>query len=144
MMVATKKVFTGHRPTTPIARAGIDATVQANNTSVDAAVQADKPSVDSAEAIASAVEDDANLQFDNDLVYALSCIRYIREHAHTESVLTDIQRKHLYLLDGIALLLVTGDKSDVAAAVSFVQNPTSIDFYYAKIRPCTVLETEYV
>jgi hypothetical protein len=83
-------------------------------------------------------------RFDNELVYALSCVRCIREHAPTEpATTTTTQRKHLNLLDGIALLLVTEDKSDVAA-VSFLQTSKSIEFLYAKNRPCTVSEKAYI
>src|SRR5436190_14282115 len=67
------------------------------------------------------------------LLFALSSISHIRGHAPTESSLAAQQRKHLSFLDGIALLLVTEDKADVAA-VSFLQTPTSIEFYYAKNR----------
>ena len=91
------------------------------------------------------IEDSANLpRFDNELVYALSCVRYIREHAPAKPAeITATQRKHLNLLDGIALLLVTEDKSDVAA-VSFLQNSKSINFFYAKNRPCTAPEKAYI
>ena len=47
-------------------------------------------------------------------------IRYIREHAPTVPEPTAIEKKHLDLADGIALLLVTEDTTD-AAAVSFIQ-----------------------
>jgi hypothetical protein len=66
------------------------------------------------------ISDDTNpIQFDDELIYALSSIRYVREHAPALPELTNDQRKHLSLVDGIALLLVTEDKSDVAA-VSFL------------------------
>ena len=51
--------------------------------------------------------------------------------------------KHLNLVDGIALFLVTDEKYD-AAAVSFQQTATSIDFFYAKNRPCVPAELKYV
>jgi hypothetical protein len=91
------------------------------------------------------IEDSANLpRFDNELVYALSCVRYIREHAPAKPAeITATQRKHLNLLDGIALLLVTEDKSDVAAA-SFLQKSKTINFFYAKNRPCTASEKAYI
>lgn len=41
------------------------------------------------------------------------------------------ERKHLGLLDGVALLLVTEDKGDVAAA-SFSQTTGTITVFYAK------------
>src|SRR6266487_2600984 len=69
------------------------------------------------------------------LLFALSSISHICGHAPTKSTGAAQQRKHLSLLDGIALLLVTEDKADVAA-VSFLQTSTSIEFYYAKNRPC--------
>ena len=81
--------------------------------------------------------------FNTELAYALSETRYVREHAPTVPILSDIQRKHLDLLDGIALLLVTEHRSDVAA-VSFLHTSTSIEFYYAKNRPCTASERGYI
>jgi hypothetical protein len=86
---------------------------------------------------------DSSLQFDEELAFALSSIRYIREHAPTVPEPTAIEKKHLDLVDGIALLLVTEDTTDVAA-VSFIQTPKSIDFYFAKNRPCTDAEIEYI
>jgi hypothetical protein len=89
-------------------------------------------------------DDKDPIQFDNDLVFALSCIRHIREHSPRVTLeLTDDQEQHLELLDGIALLLVTDDKAD-AAAVTFEQTPESIEFYYAKNRPCTDAEKSYI
>ncbi|KAI9783099.1 MAG: hypothetical protein M1839_004268 [Geoglossum umbratile] len=104
-------------------------------------------------------------EFSDELVYALSSILHIREHVPgvpavtrrdyevirvpSRNVLYDIivqtneQRKHLRLLDGIALLLVTESKGDVAA-VSLVHTATSINFYFSKNRPCTLKETEYI
>jgi hypothetical protein len=87
--------------------------------------------------------DDANPHFDDELAFALSSIRYIREHAPTAPKLANKHRRHLDLMDGIALLLVTDDQADVAA-VSLMQTSTSINFYYAKNRPCTDVETQYV
>ena len=57
---------------------------------------------------------------DNDkLIYALSCIRRSREFDPTEPAIGNAaEKKHLKLLDGIALLLVVGATADVAA-VSF-------------------------
>jgi len=69
-------------------------------------------------------------------------LRQIREPSPTIPIRRS-QRKRLSFIDGIALLLVTEDGSDVAA-VSFLQTSTSIDFYYAKNRPCTQEEIEYV
>jgi hypothetical protein len=81
----------------------------------------------------------STIQFDNEMAFAISCIRRIREHAPMVRKVKDEQRKHLSLVDGIALLLVTDEKADVAA-VSFLQTPTSIDFYYAKNSPGAVSE----
>src|SRR5947207_2424071 len=94
----------------------------------------------------SASSDDSNssVHFEDKLVYTLSSIRYIREYAPTAPKVTDDQIKtHLSLLDGIPLLLVTESKADVAA-VSFLRTNTSIQFYYAKNRPCTRKETDYI
>jgi hypothetical protein len=82
-------------------------------------------------------------QFDDQLVYLLSNLRHIRQHVPPVPKWMDNQKKHLNLLDGIALLLVTEGKGDVAA-VSFVHTSTSIEFYYSKNRLCTPQETAYV
>jgi hypothetical protein len=82
-------------------------------------------------------------EFDDQLVYLLSNLRHIRQHVPSVPEPTANQRKHLNLLDGIALLLVTEGKGDVAA-VSFVHTSTSIEFYYAKNRPCTLQETAHI
>jgi hypothetical protein len=79
----------------------------------------------------------------DELIFALSCISHVCEHAPTVPSGTAQQRKHLSLLDGLALFLVTEDRGDVAA-VSFAQSSTSVDFYYAKNRPCKASMTEYV
>jgi hypothetical protein len=83
------------------------------------------------------------VEFNDELAYALSCIRHIREHVPDEPAPTNHQKKHLRLLDGIALLLATGEKGDVAA-VSFLHTAASIEFYYSKNRPYTPKETEYI
>lgn len=46
-----------------------------------------------------------------------------------------LEQKHLRLLDYIALLLVTKPRGDVAA-VTMEHNATSLNFYFAKNRPC--------
>ena len=79
--------------------------------------------------------------FDDELAFAVSCVRRVREHAPTPT--SRNRGKHMALIDGIALLLVTDDKSDVAA-VSFEQTPTSINFFYAKNRPCLASEKNYI
>jgi len=84
-----------------------------------------------------------SIEFDGQAVYALSCVRHIRQNFPLVPTLSGHQKKHLSLLDGIALLLVTDVKGDVAA-VSFLHTKTSIEFYYAKSRPCIPQETAYV
>ncbi|KAI9768215.1 MAG: hypothetical protein M1840_005045 [Geoglossum simile] len=82
-------------------------------------------------------------EFSNELVYALSSILHIREHVLGVPARTNEQRKHLRLLNGIALLLITESKGDVAA-VSLAHTATSIRFYFSKNRPCTLKEKEYI
>ncbi|KAH0556571.1 hypothetical protein GP486_005574 [Trichoglossum hirsutum] len=82
-------------------------------------------------------------QFNDQLVYLLSNLQHIQQHIPSVPEPKGNQKKHLNLLDRIALLLVTEDKGDVAA-VSFVHTSTSIEFYYAKNRPCTPQETAYI
>lgn len=82
-------------------------------------------------------------KFEHELAFAVSCVRRIRKHAPTESKVNEQQKKHLNLLHGIALFLVTDDKSDVAA-VSFLQAPTFVEFFYAKNRPSAASEYQYV
>lgn len=77
-------------------------------------------------------------------VYALSKIVHnVKFRNNRSDQYTTSQGKHLRLLDDIALLLVTESSSDVAA-VSFEQRPTEIVFYYAKNRPATIEEIEYL
>jgi hypothetical protein len=92
---------------------------------------------------ASAGAPNPNIPFDHELAYAISCIRYIHDHAPTVSAVENERRKHLDLLDGLALILVTGDTSDVAA-VSFQQNTSSIEFFYSKNQPSTATEQQYI
>ena len=56
-------------------------------------------------------------EFD-ELVYALSSVRHIHDHAPTKSLLREGHKKILKLLDGIALLLVMRESE--VAAVSLV------------------------
>ena len=79
----------------------------------------------------------------DELIYALSSVLRVRERAPTQPLIHNPQMKHLSLLDGIALLLVIEDKGDVAA-VSFIQKLASIEFYYAKNRPCAPNMIEYI
>ena len=82
-------------------------------------------------------------EFDDRLVYIVSSIRRTRQYVPPAPLLSWNRKKHLNMLDAIALLLVTEDKGDVAA-VSFLHNSTSIRFYYTKNRLCTPQETAYV
>lgn len=77
-------------------------------------------------------------------VYALSkIVHQVKLRNNLSEKYTPSQRKHLRLLDDIALLLVTESGSDVAA-VSFEQLPTEVIFYYAKNRPATDNERKYI
>lgn len=69
-------------------------------------------------------------------VYALSKVHVVKYCNDTSESLNDHQRKHLRLLDDIALFLVTDSKSDVAA-VSLERISSGVRFYYAKNRPET-------
>ncbi|KAN0070807.1 hypothetical protein V8E54_010972 [Elaphomyces granulatus] len=91
----------------------------------------------SLELLTACTSDDTNssVNFEDNLVYAVSSIRYIREHAPTIVRIRDERRKkHLHLVDAIALLLVTEDKTDVAAALPQCRFD----------RPCTPEETTYI
>jgi hypothetical protein len=79
----------------------------------------------------------------NELIHALSCVIHNRERAPTQSWVSDPEKKHLNLLDAIALLLVVEDKADVVA-VSMIQKLASIEFYYAKNHPCAADITDYI
>jgi hypothetical protein len=58
-----------------------------------------------------------HLHFNNELLFAMSSILHIQKHSpKVPPECADNQRRTLELLDGIALLLVTDDKADVAAA----------------------------
>ncbi|KAI9762366.1 MAG: hypothetical protein M1840_001259 [Geoglossum simile] len=80
-------------------------------------------------------------EFDGQLMYALSCLRRNRT-VPPVPMPSRTQKKQLKLLDALALLLVTEGKD--VAAVSLLHNRTSVEFYYAKNRPCTPHETAYV
>ncbi|KAI9853531.1 MAG: hypothetical protein M1813_002073, partial [Trichoglossum hirsutum] len=84
-----------------------------------------------------------SVEFDDQLADVLSSVRQIRQHVPPEPLLSGNRQKHLNMLDGIALLLVTEGKGG-AAAVSFLHSSKSIKFYYAKNRSCTPQETAYV
>lgn len=77
-------------------------------------------------------------------VFALSkVVHIVKFRNEVAATYTEHQRKHLRLLDGIALLLVTGSSSDVAA-VSFERRKEEVLFYYAKNRPATSAEHEHI
>lgn len=79
-------------------------------------------------------------------VYALSKVIHIHKNSNTTALshgLVGHREKHLRLLHDIALLLVTGGDSDVAA-VSLERTETEIRFYYAKNRPVTAREESYI
>lgn len=77
-------------------------------------------------------------------VYALSkIVHQAKIHKDTSQKYPPSQRKNLRLLDDVALLLLTGPSSKVAA-VSFQQRPTDVIFYYAKNRPATHKEKAYI
>ena len=72
----------------------------------------------------------------NEHVYALSRLSHIHKNVPTKPKTMGIEeRKHLKILDGIALLLVTEAKGDVVA-VSFTQTTSTITVNYAKNFPC--------
>lgn len=79
-----------------------------------------------------------------DQLFVLANITHVRDYCPTIST-TPISdnRKNLRLLDHIALLLVTEEKSDVAA-VMFEQKSHEITFYYSKNRPTTPTERAYI
>ncbi|KAL0631007.1 hypothetical protein Q9L58_010143 [Maublancomyces gigas] len=73
-------------------------------------------------------------------VYALSKVVHIAKFRNDVSLgLNEHQRKHLRLLDDIALLLVTEPKSDVAA-VALERRSSEVHFYYAKNCPATHID----
>lgn len=77
-------------------------------------------------------------------VYALSkVIHIVKFRNNVAATYNDHQRKHLRLLDDIALLLVIEATSDVAA-VAFERCPTEVIFYYAKNRPSTAADRKHI
>lgn len=77
-------------------------------------------------------------------VYALSKIIHIAKFRNDVSGdLSVNQRKHLRLLDDIALWLVTESKSDVAA-VSLERLTGGVRFHYAKNRPVTQADQDHI
>ncbi len=66
----------------------------------------------------------------------LASVCHIKEHAsRPPPQCNSVEQKHLRLLDYIALLLVTKSRGDVAA-VTMEPTATSLNFYFAKNRPC--------
>lgn len=77
-------------------------------------------------------------------VYALSkVIQIVKIQNSAAETYNDHQRRHLHLLDDIALLLVTESSSD-EAAVAFERRKAEVVFYYAKNRPCTDAEVSHI
>lgn len=77
-------------------------------------------------------------------VYALSKVIHIDKFRNDISGdLNMNQRKHLRLLDDIALWLVTESKSDVAA-VSLERRSAGVRFHYAKNRPATEEDEKHI
>lgn len=65
-----------------------------------------------------------------ELVHTISLLRRTQEYTPAPPPHSPTERKHLSLLDGIALLLVMGEKSDVVA-VTYQQTATDITIYYS-------------
>lgn len=65
-----------------------------------------------------------------ELVHTISLLRRTQEYTPAPPPHSPTERKHLSLLDGIALLLVMGEKSDVVA-VTYRQTTTDITIYYS-------------
>lgn len=79
-----------------------------------------------------------------DQLFVLANITHVRDSRPTISTTPFSEnRKHLRLLNHIALLLVTEEKSDVAA-VMFEQKSHEINIFYSKNRPTTSNERAYI
>lgn len=70
----------------------------------------------------------------SELVYTISLLRRTQEYNPAKPSHSATKLKHLRLLDGIALLMVMGDKSDVVA-VAYQQTATNLTIYYSANRP---------
>lgn len=80
----------------------------------------------------------------NEHVYALSRLSHVHKNVPTPPPpMGPEERKHLRILNFVALFLVTEDKGDVTA-VTFRQTPDKIDVYYAKNSPCNGALTSYI
>lgn len=79
-----------------------------------------------------------------DQLFVLANITHVRDSRPTISTTPFSENpKHLRLLNHIALLLVTEEKSDVAA-VMFEQKSHEINIFYSKNRPTTSNERAYI
>ncbi len=80
----------------------------------------------------------------NRRIYILASVHHIMDHAaHLPPKCDLVEKKHLELLNYLALLLVTKPHGDVAA-VTMEISTSAINFYYAKNRPCESLTQLYV
>lgn len=70
----------------------------------------------------------------NELVHTISLLRRTQEYNPARLSHSATKLKHLNLLDGIALLIVMGDKSDVVA-VTYRQTATNLTLFYSANRP---------
>ena len=74
-------------------------------------------------------------EFDK-LVYVLSTLSHVREHAPLKPVIEgSSEKKHVDLLNDVALALTTKARGDVTA-VTMKQSATAIEFFYSKNAPC--------
>ena len=72
----------------------------------------------------------------NRQIYILASVSHIKAHVSRDPPeCSSVEKKHLGLLDSIALLLVTKSRGDVAA-VRMELTTTSLKFYFVKNRPC--------
>lgn len=77
-------------------------------------------------------------------IYILASVFYIKVHASRDpSKYSSVKKKHLGLLDSIALLLVTKSHGDIAA-VRIELATTSLKFYFTKNRPCNSSTLSFV
>lgn len=80
----------------------------------------------------------------NHQIYILASGCHIKEHAsRSPPQCSSVEKKHLTLLEYIALLLVTKSRGDVAA-VRMDLTATSLKLYFAKNRPCDASTLSYV
>ena len=80
----------------------------------------------------------------NRQIYILALVCHIKEHAsRPPPQCNSVKQKHLRLLDYITLLLVTKSGGDVAT-VTMEHNAISLNFYFAKNRPCDFLTLFFV